>query len=494
MYRRQFFPTLFGVTGLMLLSSTAYAADRHWVGAVNNSDRWEDTNNWSTSPKGATGASVPGASDTAIFSYSGSTVTIRSAVNVGGIELNNVWTGAVLQGTGTLTVGSSGISIGGGTFTGGNARINTSGNFTQTGGTVTGLQNTVTLSGSLAISAGVTFTATGTFVFNGGTQTVDTNNATIASITIASGTSTTFSSNHSVTGTVQINTGSTLALGSNTLFATGASIINFATLNEGTGKVTHTATSFIVSDSTYLAAQSSFPLGATVYFSLTEQDENISGTAQDTVSITVSLGNGDSETVTLTETNNTSAQFTGSIPSANSSPTSENGTLEAANGQLITITFTDAQDALASTDTADLASTSSPTTGTGSHGGAGKAARLQLLRARQAQEALKGAAPESDEPVVKVDMTPSKMAVRTVERQQEDIVSPEVQRIQNRLNAHVLQQNNSQNRAIPVREVVSESFKGRVCDRVMRWFKSDEKMLDRVNRRLEGRFGFMCVE
>lgn len=149
---------------------------------------------------------------------------------------------------------------------------------------------------------------------------------------------------------------------------------------------------------------------------------------------------------------------------------------------------------MVSTDTADLTPTSSPATGTGSRGGAGKSARLQLLRDRQAQEALKGAAPESDEPVVKVDMTQSKMAVRTAERTEEDGVSPEVQRIQDRLKAHVSVSNQSQNQAVPVREIVSENFRVRVCDRVMRWFKNDEKMLGRVNRRLEGRFGFMCRE
>lgn len=37
-------------------------------------------------------------------------------------------------------------------------------------------------------------------------------------------------------------------------------------------------------------------------------------------------------------------------------------------------------------------------------------------------------------------------------------------------------------------------MKARVCERVMTWFSTDEKMLGRVNERLMKRFGFVCGE
>jgi len=160
-----------GVLVSFFLVSHAYAADRFWVGSANGSDRFEDAANWSALPKGAGGASVPGASDVAIFSFSGSTVQIRSAVNVAGMELNDVWTGSVLQGTGTIAVGSSDFLVGSGRFIGGNATIAVTGDFTQTGGVVSGIQSTLTLSGSFSVTAGgvstPSFTLTGTLVFDG---------------------------------------------------------------------------------------------------------------------------------------------------------------------------------------------------------------------------------------------------------------------------------------------------------------------------------------
>lgn len=480
------------VAGFFLFTTSAHAADRYWGGT---GDRWENTTNWSALPKGATGASVPGASDTAIFSTSGTTVQIRSAVSVGGLRFSTAWAGSFLLGTGSLYAGSTGISIGGGTFVAGTAAVSTSGNFTQTGGTVRGLQGTFTLSGSISITgASTVFSSTGTVVFDGGTQTSTigtTASGAFKNVTIASSTSTTIGSNQAVRGILQVNTGSTFAIGSYTLSATGASIVNYGTINEGTGEISHTATNFIISDGTYLSQQASFPVGATVYFSLTEQDENIAGTAQDTVSITVELSNGDSEAVTLQETNDTSAIFVGSIATSQISPTASNGTLEADISEIITATFTDTQDALTNSDTADLTAGSSPVTGTGSHGAGGKAARLALMRARQA--GLKSSAPESDEPVIKIDYGVTRVLPRSVQRETSTPSGQEV-RLQNRLQQYGTQQSTSPLKPAAVREQVTENFKIRTCGRVMRWFQGNGKMLGRVNARLEGRFGFTCRE
>lgn len=43
-------------------------------------------------------------------------------------------------------------------------------------------------------------------------------------------------------------------------------------------------------------------------------------------------------------------------------------------------------------------------------------------------------------------------------------------------------------------EPVDETFMDRVCDRVVRRFITDETMWERVNERLEKRFGFSCEQ
>jgi hypothetical protein len=154
----------------LLFFSHAHAADRFWAGGT--SDRWESAANWASVQKGAGGAGIPTASDVAIFSFSGGTVRIRGNAVASSVILAPQWTGSLLQGTGTLVVGSSGVRVGSGRLVGGNAAIAIAGAYTQTGGIVTGIQNNFTLSGALSITKGSnsphsTFTSTGTIILDG---------------------------------------------------------------------------------------------------------------------------------------------------------------------------------------------------------------------------------------------------------------------------------------------------------------------------------------
>lgn len=162
----------------LLLVPSASAANFFWAGNYADSDRWENPANWSTSYNGNGGAGAPGVADIAIFhTGTGSkTARVRSSVRVGGIQINNTWTGSLLLGTGTLKIGTGGLRIGSGYFVGGTSPISLSGSYTQTGGIVRGLQGTLSLSGSMTITTpGATpayFTSTGTIIFSGfGTQT-----------------------------------------------------------------------------------------------------------------------------------------------------------------------------------------------------------------------------------------------------------------------------------------------------------------------------------
>ncbi|MEK7218176.1 MAG: S-layer homology domain-containing protein, partial [Patescibacteria group bacterium] len=121
-----------------------------------------------------------------------------------------------------------------------------------------------------------------------------------------------------------------------------------------------------------------FTLGDTVYITLSDTDENIDGTAADTVSVTVT-GGGDSETVTLTENSDISGVFRGSIASADAAATASDGTLQSPGTTLAYLSYTDTQDALSYADSTTLVEASTTTTTTtttttsGGGGGGGRA-------------------------------------------------------------------------------------------------------------------------
>ena len=468
-----------------LFVSSADAATRYWVGGV--SDRWETTDNWSALPRGAGGATVPTSADVAVLSFSGGTVRLRSAVNVQGILLSNVWTGSLLQGSGTIQVGSTGFRVGSGSFAGCDATIRigaTGSGFTMTGGIVRGIMNNMTMSGSFKMQTGgsyvPTFTATGTIILdgaadqsftresgtmklgsltlqntgggtsddiivknsaglnmsgsivvttgnldlstnsvdlvirghitvadaaqatfatagnvtasgsisvgttgsfsmagsktltlNGTDQNIDTNNSSIYNITIGVSSGATLTSNEQVTGTLQINTGATLAMGVYSFGATGATILNYGTIAEDTGKLVYRVGTTKITNDSYVEVDD-IKTGNAVYMTLTDSDENISGTAIDTVTVTLSATTGDSESITLYETSKTSGIFRSSINTENAAYSTNNGTMQTTADAYLTLSYTDAQDGLTGVDLANFTALSgSATASSGTSGGGG---------------------------------------------------------------------------------------------------------------------------
>jgi hypothetical protein len=371
-YYRALAATVVVMQGLFAATS-AHAANRYFVGGA--SDRWETAANWSATPRGAGGATIPGASDVAILSYSGTTVRLRSAVTVQGLLLSNVWTGSLLQGTGTLTVGIGGIRVGSGRLVGGANAMNASGSYTQTGGIVT-LQNTFILSGSLVITDGSaagspSFSSTGSVIFDGIDQTLTSFSSFIHTLIVRSTSGTTLADNVKVRSTFQVATGSTIDLGAYALALTGGTILNYGAMVENTGKIVHTG-SIVITNGSYATVSEIDPQAA--YFSLDDSDENISGTSLDTVSFTATTAGGDSETVTLTETSLTSGIFRGSIPAGFNAIVAGNSRLDATSSTTITASYTDAQDAFVATDAASFnigAGSSGASSNTTSGGGGG---------------------------------------------------------------------------------------------------------------------------
>ncbi|MFA5926665.1 MAG: DUF2341 domain-containing protein, partial [Patescibacteria group bacterium] len=127
----------------------AMAADNSWTGAGNN---WSNAASWTL-------GHVPNDTEIARID-SNVTVHIDAAANVAGIIQS---TGTLIQDTGiAVTVGSSGWSQTGGTFTGGNSAITNSGNFTLSGGVFTSTSGTLSTAGNWSQTDG-------TFLHNSGT-------------------------------------------------------------------------------------------------------------------------------------------------------------------------------------------------------------------------------------------------------------------------------------------------------------------------------------
>jgi hypothetical protein len=317
----------------------------------------------------------------------------------------------------------------------------------------------ITASGSISIGAsgGFDISGTATLAMNGADQEVDLNNLSVPNFTIASSSGTTLTDQLKVTGTVQVNTGSNLTLGTNTLSATGGTIINYAVIAQNTGKIVHTPERFFVANSTYAEA-SGFLAGNTVYFVLGDGDENTIGTSAQSMSITLTVSNGDSETVTLTETGNAAGVFRGSIASADvtgGSVTSGNSKIDATAEVTITISFTDSQDAITSTDTATIgeAVAASAASGSGDGGGGGGGGRRTAAIAR-------GSSPSAGAPRTGYPGTPPGIPSRNVLPSPGPSVSPKLQE--------------------------------RTCVRVSKRTKGISRLLQKINVRLFKRFGFQC--
>lgn len=241
--------------------------------------------------------------------------------------------------------------------------------------TLTSDQN-VTASGNIVAGAASAFIlSSDTFTLNGKNQNFDTNNSPLYNLTIGSSGTATLTSDQSVTNILQINTGSTLDLNGSTIYATGAAIINYGTITEGSGKIEHSASTVKITDSDY-AEDDAFTSGQVMYFTVTDSDENIAGTAADTLTVTVS-GGSDTETVTLTETTKTSGIFRGHIDARASTSTTniavsaQDGTFEANEDVTVTLTYADAQDGESTTDTTSLTASVPTTTSTGGSGTGG---------------------------------------------------------------------------------------------------------------------------
>ncbi|OGJ54575.1 hypothetical protein A2880_01025 [Candidatus Peribacteria bacterium RIFCSPHIGHO2_01_FULL_49_38] len=238
----------------------------------------------------------------------------------------------------------------------------------------------VTISGSIKTGSAGSYTQSGDslLTLNGGLgkrgQVLDTNNAKITALTVTRTSSGVLAGKLTILGTITINTGSLLAMSGHTLYATGAKIVNYGTIKDDTGVLSHSGSAFVVGDSSY-ARLETFREDETIYITLTDSDENIDGSVKDTVTVTVTLSKDgtaiDTETVTLTETEKESGIFRGSILTANGAASTD-GKLQHTKDGDVSVSYTDAQDGLINASSAVfLVTGGSSTNATGGSGGGG---------------------------------------------------------------------------------------------------------------------------
>lgn len=221
----------------MLINNTImFGADRYWLGTTTS---FNSTSNWSTTSGGASGASVPGSSDIAIFNLGGvGNCTFDVNVNVAGISVLSTYTGIISQGAFTFTIGTSNATFSGGTFTGGSQAITSNGTLTISGTAFTSTSNTLTINNAVSFVL-----SNGSFSDNGGTVNIAsgaktiTGNITFNNLIFTGGpTSVTISNTLIVTGTLTIAGGFSVTLNNGTIEARGdISITSTSVFGGGTG-------------------------------------------------------------------------------------------------------------------------------------------------------------------------------------------------------------------------------------------------------------------
>jgi hypothetical protein len=186
-FKKISFSTLLSISFFLTIffigSPKAEAANRYWVG--NNGSSVASSTSWSTTSGGTSGATVPGASDVAIFNYGTNTALVDLNWSVSGLIMASSYSGIIGVNVGqTLTVGSGNYNQAGGIFNA-NGILVVNGSFMISTGTITG---NVSILGNLTQTGGDMSTVNLTLKSNGGANQnsyVDVNsNLTVASLNI----------------------------------------------------------------------------------------------------------------------------------------------------------------------------------------------------------------------------------------------------------------------------------------------------------------------
>lgn len=213
MTMKKYFPILLGF--LFFTYGEAFAAKRYYIMGV--AGTWNTTLSWSTTSGGASGASIPGSTDTAYFDANGTgACVLDAAVNIKRLDISSGYTGIITHGVFTVTVGTGGAVLSGGTFSGGSANITLSG--------------ACTISGCAFTSTSGTFSTNSNFTYSSGSFTHNSGIVKFTATSTIAGSFTTYNLKFSPTGNSAYTVSNTLTVDNN-LYFEGSSIL---TLNTGT--------------------------------------------------------------------------------------------------------------------------------------------------------------------------------------------------------------------------------------------------------------------
>lgn len=134
---------------------------------------------------------------------------------------------------------------------------------------------------------------------------------------------------------------------------TAGSLETVNTTQCGTPLVTLAAPNYVLPPATALAVPGTlrlapatfYSVGDPVFIRVTDYDQNLNPAAPETIRVTVTTSGGDNETLTLTETGNSTGVFTGYIQSSPSATASGNCGLEFPTSQTLSARYTDIVDA-----------------------------------------------------------------------------------------------------------------------------------------------------
>ena len=212
-----------------LFAASAFSGERHWVGSGSGNGRfWDKPANWSLTQNGAGGAAVPTASDDVFIDGGGAMQNNTIAVCLSFTQSVNTGTKDFTNNS-TLTVGSGGFTLSGGTLalSAANNTITVSGNFTINGGTLdlSGTSPVVNVGGNWNLSSGSFTSSTGTVVFNGtGAQTIS-GSTTFGNLTINNSNGVTINNPVTVNAALTLTSG-TVTTGSNSVILAAAGTLS----------------------------------------------------------------------------------------------------------------------------------------------------------------------------------------------------------------------------------------------------------------------------
>jgi hypothetical protein len=310
---------------LLLSSASASAAARFWKSGGTCSGAFNDTNCWAQVSGGATGFSVPVATDTVTFDGNGTgNCSLNVPVSVTSIAVAAGYTGTItanstggspdVQTTTTFSIAAGTFNLNGSTATIGSTLSVTGGTFTAGSGSLT-VTTTTTVRGASAIfnagTAAVTLTGnvaidtSGTFNAGSGANT----KAFSAALTVgAAATQGNFNAGSAVItvgGATTIQGSSTFHAGTSSITTTGSLTVTTATLaaENATIKIGTTTT---VSNTGAIDTTTGVTTGSTLTFtgniSVTSSTIDLTGAASTTVSAAVTVNSGATVTMGPTTT------------------------------------------------------------------------------------------------------------------------------------------------------------------------------------------------